>query len=53
MAWCSDVVWSSRLQPVVAQSTCEAEFIAANAAAPEAAWLRVLYDALFVGIPDT
>ena len=34
--------WASKLQPTVAHSTCEAEFIAAAAAAKEALWLRKL-----------
>lgn len=37
------VSWSSRLQPVVALSTTEAEFIAAVSAAQEILWLRNLF----------
>lgn len=36
------VVWKSKLQTVVAASTCEAEYIAAAAAAKEALWVRKL-----------
>ena len=36
------VDWSSKLQPVVAQSTTEAEYIAANNAGREIAWMRNL-----------
>jgi hypothetical protein len=36
------ISWSSKLQPTVAASTCEAEFIAAAAAAKEALWHRNL-----------
>jgi hypothetical protein len=38
----SAVSWSSRLQPTVAVSTAEAEFIAAAAVAKEALWMRLL-----------
>ena len=34
--------WSSKLQTVVAQSTTEAEFMAANSAGRDIAWLRHL-----------
>ena len=34
------VSWQSRLQPTIARSTCEAEYMAANAACLEAMWLR-------------
>jgi hypothetical protein len=36
------ISWGSKLQPTVAASTCEAEFIAAAHAAKEALWLREL-----------
>lgn len=36
------VVWRSKLQTVVAASTCEAEYIAAAAAAKELLWVRKL-----------
>lgn len=36
------VVWRSKLQTVVAASKCEAEYIAAAAAAKEALWVRKL-----------
>lgn len=36
------IAWSSKLQPTVALSTCEAEFISTAAAIKEALWLRNL-----------
>ena len=36
------ISWNSKLQPTVAASTCEAEFISASFAAKEALWLRQL-----------
>ncbi|KAJ0491696.1 putative RNA-directed DNA polymerase [Helianthus annuus] len=36
------ISWCSKKQPVVALSTCEAEYIAANTAACQAVWLRKL-----------
>ena len=36
------IAWSSKLQPTVAFSTCEAEFISTAAAIKEALWLRNL-----------
>jgi hypothetical protein len=38
----SSISWASKLQPTVAMSTCEAEFVAASNAAKEALWLRRL-----------
>ena len=43
------VSWSSKKQSVVAKSSCEAEYIAANAAASEAVYLRMLLTEL--GLP--
>ena len=39
-------LWRSSLQPVVAQSSCEAEYVAANAAARDAEWVRLITDDL-------
>ena len=36
------IAWGSNKQPIVALSTCEAEYIAASDAAREATWLRNL-----------
>ena len=41
------ISWSSRKQSSVAQSTAEAEYIAASAASREAVWLRKLLSDLF------
>ena len=41
------IVWRSTLQPVVAQSTCESEYIAMNAATHEAEWLHIAANFLF------
>jgi hypothetical protein len=36
------ISWASKLQPTVAMSTCEAEFVAAATAAKEGLWLKTL-----------
>ena len=43
------ISWSSRKQGSIAQSTVEAEFIAASDACKEAVWLRKLLSNLFDG----
>ena len=43
------VVWRSTLQSITAQSTCEAEYVAANSAAREAEWCRMMYDDVLQG----
>lgn len=43
------IVWRSALQGIVAQSTCESEYVAANAVAREAEWCRLIYDELCGG----
>ena len=45
------VSWASRRQPVVAKSTTEAEYIAANDAGSEAVWFRSFLEEL--GYPQT
>ena len=44
----SPVTWFSRKQKCIAQSTCEAEFIASNEATKECIWLRHMLDELEV-----
>ena len=46
------IIWRSALQPVVAQSSCESEYISANACAREAEWCRLVYDELLLGNVD-
>ena len=43
------IVWRTVLQPIVAQSTMESEYVAANACAREAEWCRLLYDDILGG----
>eukprot|EP00965_Chrysotila_dentata_P058727 1948589-Pleurochrysis_carterae.AAC.1 len=42
----ASITWSSKKQPSVALSSCEAEIIAASEAAKEATYLRTLLDEL-------
>jgi hypothetical protein len=44
----STVSWMAKLQPIVAQSSTEAEYIAANEAGKEIVWLRMLLNELQV-----
>jgi hypothetical protein len=43
------IVWQTGLQSVVAQSTAESEYIAANAVAREAEWVKIMYDDVVQG----
>jgi len=45
------IIWSSRRQQLVADSTCEAEIIAANAASKDVIWIRRLLEEL-IGYSD-
>eukprot|EP00965_Chrysotila_dentata_P044176 1468252-Pleurochrysis_carterae.AAC.3 len=45
-------MWSSKRQPTVALSSCEAEIVAASEAAKEATYLRALLDELGDGNRD-
>jgi hypothetical protein len=47
------VDWSSKLQPVVTQSTTEAEYIAANNAGRDIAWMRNLLTEFGYDLSDT
>nr|KYP66622.1 Copia protein [Cajanus cajan] len=47
------ISWSSKKQSVVAQSSCEAEYIAAASAACQAAWIRFLLKDLKVKLNST
>jgi hypothetical protein len=48
------IVWGSNKQPIVALSTCEAEYVAASDVAREAIWLRYLLAEIDLsGVPAT
>eukprot|EP00965_Chrysotila_dentata_P152345 5034698-Pleurochrysis_carterae.AAC.1 len=46
------ITWSSKKQPSVALSSCEAEIIAASEAAKEATYLRALLKELGANVDD-
>ena len=46
------ISWHSKLQPIVAQSTCESEYVAANAVARECEWCKQIYNDLLQGHAD-
>ncbi|KAK1631316.1 hypothetical protein QYE76_005631 [Lolium multiflorum] len=48
----SIITWGSQKQKIVAQSSCEAEYIAAATAASQAVWLRRLLGAVLGKEPD-
>jgi hypothetical protein len=47
------VSWNSKLQPTVALSSCEAEYMALSSATQEALWLRALLQGLGLSQPPT
>ena len=46
------VLWYSKLQTVIARSTCEAEYVAADLAAREATWLQLFWHEI-CRLPDS